>query len=82
MGVARCVVPTPCQPSHARSGRCDKNPDANINRLAHLMDNTTFGLTMLLVGMGGTLLTLGILAVLIGWLTRLCQPRAKGDTHE
>jgi hypothetical protein len=46
------------------------------------MDNTTFGLTMLLVGMGGTLLTLGILAVLIGWLTRLCQPRAKGDTHE
>jgi hypothetical protein len=46
------------------------------------MDNTTFGLTMLLVGMGGTLLTLWILAILIGWLTRLCQPSAKGGTHE
>jgi Na+-transporting methylmalonyl-CoA/oxaloacetate decarboxylase gamma subunit len=46
------------------------------------MDNTTFGLTLLFVGMGGTLLTLWILAVLIGWLTRLCQPRAKGDPHE
>lgn len=37
------------------------------------MDNTTFGLTMLLVGMGGTLLTLWFLAILIGWLTRVCQ---------
>ena len=46
------------------------------------MDNTTFGLTMLLVGMGGTLLTLGILAILIGWLTRLCQPRSQGGKHE
>lgn len=46
------------------------------------MDNLTFGLTMLLVGMGGTLLTLWLLAILIGWLTRLCQPRAKGAHHE
>jgi hypothetical protein len=45
------------------------------------VDNITFGLTMLLVGMGGTMLTLWILAILMGWLTRLCQPRAKGDTH-
>jgi Na+-transporting methylmalonyl-CoA/oxaloacetate decarboxylase gamma subunit len=37
------------------------------------MDNITFGLTMLLVGMGGTLLTLWFLAILIGWLTRFCQ---------
>jgi hypothetical protein len=37
---------------------------------------------VLLVGMGGTLITLGILAILIGWLTRLCQPRAKGGKHE
>ncbi|MEI6176605.1 MAG: OadG-related small transporter subunit [Verrucomicrobiota bacterium] len=42
------------------------------------MDNTTFGLTMLLVGMGGTLLTLWILAILIGWLTRLCDTSKEG----
>ena len=47
-----------------------------------LMDNTTFGITMLLVGMGGTLLTLWILAILIGGLTRLCQPSGKGGSHE
>ncbi|MEI6675621.1 MAG: OadG-related small transporter subunit [Verrucomicrobiota bacterium] len=46
------------------------------------MDNVTFGLTMLLVGMGGTLLTLWLLAILMGGLTRLCQPRAKGVHHE
>lgn len=42
------------------------------------MDNITFGLTMLLVGMGGTLLTLWILAILIGWLTRICDSTKKG----
>ena len=41
------------------------------------MDNTTFGLTMLLVGMGGTLLTLWILSILIGWLTRICKEGGK-----
>ena len=46
------------------------------------MDNTTFGLTMLLVGMGGTLLTLWILSILIGWLTRICQPRQQSGKHE
>ena len=46
------------------------------------MDNMTFGLTMLLVGMGGTLLTLWILAILIGWLTRLCQSSEEGGKHE
>lgn len=46
------------------------------------MDNMTFGLTMLLVGMGGTLLTLWILAILIGWLTRFCQTGEEGGKHE
>lgn len=46
------------------------------------MDNMTFGLTMLLVGMGGTLLSLWVLAILIGWLTKLCQPKPEGDGNE
>lgn len=46
------------------------------------MDNMTFGLTMLLVGMGGTLLTLWVLAFLIGWLTKLCQPKSEGGSNE
>lgn len=46
------------------------------------MDTMTFGLTMLVVGMGGTLMTLWILSVIIGWLTRLCQPRAERKNHE
>jgi hypothetical protein len=46
------------------------------------MDNITFGLTMLLVGMGGTLLTLWILALLIGLLNRLCQGKSEGGNHE
>lgn len=35
------------------------------------MDNFTFGLTMLLVGMGGTLLTLWLLTLLIKGLSVL-----------
>jgi Na+-transporting methylmalonyl-CoA/oxaloacetate decarboxylase gamma subunit len=35
------------------------------------MDTQTFGLTLLLVGMGGTMLTLYLLTLLIGGLTRL-----------
>ena len=46
------------------------------------MDNLTFGLTMLIVGMGGTMLTLWLLAILIGWLTKLCQPRTQRSNHE
>lgn len=42
------------------------------------MDNITFGLTMLLVGMGGTLLTLWVLSILIGWLNRLCDTSKNG----
>jgi len=32
------------------------------------MDNLTFGLTMIIVGMGGTLATLGLFALLMGLL--------------
>lgn len=46
------------------------------------MDNITFGLTMLIVGMGGTLITLWTLAILIGWLTRLCQAKEEGGSRE
>lgn len=35
------------------------------------MDNLTFGLTMLIVGMGGTLLTLWLLGMLLRGLTAL-----------
>ncbi|MBL8141308.1 MAG: hypothetical protein JNM38_09380 [Acidobacteria bacterium] len=35
------------------------------------MDNLTFGLTMLIVGMGGTLLTLYVLTLVITAITRL-----------
>jgi Na+-transporting methylmalonyl-CoA/oxaloacetate decarboxylase gamma subunit len=39
------------------------------------MDTRTFGLTLLLVGMGGTLLTLYVLTLLIKLLTRLLPVR-------
>jgi hypothetical protein len=35
------------------------------------MDNWTFGLTMLVVGMGGTLAALGALAVMMGLLKKI-----------
>lgn len=48
------------------------------------MSNLTFGLTMLVVGMGGTLLTLWLLTLLIRGLTALfpadnAKPGAKKD---
>lgn len=46
------------------------------------MDNTTFGLTMLVVGMGGTMLTLYVLSVLIGWLTRICRKLEEGGADD
>lgn len=39
------------------------------------MDTQTFGLTLLLVGMGGTMLTLYLLTLLIKLLTRLLPVR-------
>ena len=35
------------------------------------MDNLTFGLTLMIVGMGGTLAALGVLAVLMGLLKKI-----------
>ncbi|MFA5180671.1 MAG: OadG family protein [Syntrophales bacterium] len=35
------------------------------------MDKWTFGVTMLVVGMGGTLLTLGIMSVIIALLKKI-----------
>ena len=35
------------------------------------MDNWTFGITMIIVGMGGTLLTLWILSLLMGVLKKV-----------
>jgi hypothetical protein len=35
------------------------------------MDNWTFGITMIVVGMGGTILTLWILSLLMGLLKRI-----------
>lgn len=43
------------------------------------MDNWTFGLTMLVVGMGGTLAALGALAVMMGLLKKLFP--AKEDSN-
>lgn len=34
------------------------------------MDNTTFAITMIVVGMGGTLLTLGILSIIMSILKK------------
>jgi len=40
------------------------------------MDNVTFGLTLLVVGMGGTLLTLWLLTLVIRLLVRLFPEHA------
>jgi hypothetical protein len=42
------------------------------------MDNWTFGLSMLIVGMGGTLLTLMIMSALMGILKK-CFPIKEGE---
>lgn len=46
------------------------------------MDKLTFGLTMLIVGMGGTLLTLWLLGLLLRGLTALLPARDADDTQE
>lgn len=45
------------------------------------MDNFTFGITMLICGMGGTLLTLWIMSLVMGLLGRLFpeKPAGKGE---
>jgi Na+-transporting methylmalonyl-CoA/oxaloacetate decarboxylase gamma subunit len=42
----------------------------SIDRRYLLMDNWTFGITMIVVGMGGTLLTLWILSLLMSVLKK------------
>ena len=66
--------------SGLRAGRSDRG--IGHGYLQTTMNNVTFGLTMLLVGMGGTLLTLWFLAILIGWLTRLFEPKPEKNRHE
>lgn len=39
------------------------------------MDNVTFGLTMIIVGMGGTLAALGLLAVVMALLKKIFPVR-------
>ena len=43
------------------------------------MDNWTFGLTMLVVGMGGTMLALGALALLMGVLKKIFPVREESE---
>ena len=41
------------------------------------MDNLTFGLTLIVVGMGGTLLTLALFALLMSLLKRIFPAKAE-----
>lgn len=43
------------------------------------MDNWTFGITMIIVGMGGTLLTLWILSLLMGVLRNVFPYRKEEE---
>jgi len=43
------------------------------------MDNITFGLTLLVVGMGGTLITLFIMALIIKALTAIFPVKEEDD---
>ena len=43
------------------------------------LDNWTFGLTMLIVGMGGTLLTLWILSLLMSLLKQIFPYKKEGE---
>jgi len=41
------------------------------------MDNFTFGLTLIIVGMGGTLIALGLLVILINFLKKIFSVKEK-----
>jgi Na+-transporting methylmalonyl-CoA/oxaloacetate decarboxylase gamma subunit len=43
------------------------------------MDNFTFGMTMLIAGMGGTLLTLWIMSLIMSALGRLFPPKEEEE---
>ncbi len=42
------------------------------------MDKFTFGMTMLVVGMGGTLLTLGVMSIIMALLKKIFPYRKEG----
>jgi hypothetical protein len=68
--------------AHGRNPRATGTSVGNQTQSNRIMDNTTFGLTMLVVGMGGTMLTLYVLSVLIGWLTRICWKLEEGGADD
>lgn len=43
------------------------------------MDNLTFGLTLVIVGMGGTLIALGLLAVIMNLLKKIFPVREENS---
>jgi len=43
------------------------------------MDNWTFGWTMIIVGMGGTMVTLGLFAILMGFLKKIFPFKRKNE---
>ena len=45
------------------------------------MDNFTFGMTMIIVGMGGTILTLWIMSLIMSLLTRTFPYKKEEETN-
>jgi hypothetical protein len=43
------------------------------------MDNLTFGITVLVVGMGGTIITLWVMSLIMRLLTRIFPHKEGGD---
>jgi hypothetical protein len=64
------VTAAPCAPG-------DQRPIIRRRSGFMEMDNTTFGLTMLICGMGGTLLTLWIMSLVMTALGRLFPEKAE-----
>jgi hypothetical protein len=74
--------PTPASqkgPGHGHPVRTPGDQRPIIRRRSGFMemDNTTFGLTMLICGMGGTLLTLWIMSLVMTALGRLFPEKAE-----
>jgi len=53
-----------------------------FDRGAGWMDKYTFGLTMLIVGMGGTLLTLGVMSVIMTILKKIFPYREEAGNKK
>lgn len=45
------------------------------------MDNFTFGMTMIIVGMGGTILTLWIMSLIMSLLTRVFPYKKEEESN-